>query len=165
MHTTKLRVEPIHYAGASFLWQPVEFPGDQKTAGNMAKFSSEVPFSYPFDVRLTVNENGHPNIHFYLIGMFGCHPSSQTLDRSHRAVRGMAETYAHVYSVPEQGVIVWVLNTAHLLMHNHSFSHLANCPALWLWVYNLHNRCPGTEQCVHPPALAISHHSPNQGFA
>ena len=131
----------------------------------MEKFSSELPFSYPFDVRLTVNENGHPNIHFYLIGMFSCRPSSQKLDGSRGAVRGVAEASAHVYSVLEQGVIVCVLNTAHLLMHNQSFSHLANCPALWLWVRNLHNHCPGTEQCVHPPALAISHRSPNQGFA
>lgn len=131
----------------------------------MEKFSSELPFSYPFDVRLTGNENGHPNIHFGSTGLFRCHPSSQTSEGSRGALRGVAEAYAHVYSVPQRGVIVRVPNTAHLLMHNQSFSHLANCPALWLWVGNLHNHCPGTEQCVHPPALAISHRSPNQGFA
>jgi len=43
----------------------------------MEIFSSELPFSYPFDGRLTANENGPPNIHFDLIGMFMCHASSQ----------------------------------------------------------------------------------------
>lgn len=66
------------------------------------------------------------------------------------AVWGMTVAPARVYSILEQGVIVWVLDTTHLLMRNCRFSHLANCPALWLGVCNLHNHCPGTVQWVHP---------------
>lgn len=101
---------------------------DQRTAGSMEKFSSELPFSI---LLMADPQEMEVDTHFYPVGICWHFGGS-------REKGGRAEC------------LCLLCTAEHLLMHNQSFSHLANCPGPWLGGCDLHNHYPGTGSVCMP---------------